>query len=126
MKLSTCFSVHSKKKLGFRNTEEYCISPTSEYKVYNRMNKLQLNCVLVAFVVCLAGHLVFGWTLGGGNSRSLYNCCCRQCRGQPRSSGSGCFLCRNKEHYCNCDNCSCFPTRNRMIELDDEEDPSGE
>lgn len=50
----------------------------------------------------------------------FYTCCCSECG--PKTGGSRlprCYTCRNTVHYCNCDNCSCFPPEPK-IEVNDD------
>lgn len=84
------------------------------------MNKLQAGCLIIGIYV--ASNFVLGWTVEGDNSRAWYQCCCPQCPNrQSWGRTRGCFSCRNREFFCNCDNCSCFPpVREHKVE----EDPS--
>lgn len=85
------------------------------------MTRQSSSCLLLIVMVWMVGQVVDSWAPSADGSRRLYHCCCSGCAGKSRGAGrAGCFTCRNQEYYCNCDQCSCFPSGNRI----EKEDPS--
>ena len=81
------------------------------------MDKVQLSCLILGIIICLAGNFVHSWAVDG-----YYECCCKDCSSPVRGTERGCFPCRSKTYHCDCVRCSCFPSPS--LDQNDDDDSS--